>query len=319
MKKENKKKRNTKKTVGILLLVVVCVVLFLRLFPVVFWKCHAIATKALRVKPVEGQTDLEYAYGQDQKEEVTYLETEEGYTIMYPSSLENSNEKLPVVVWANGTGNGYTNYEAALKSLASYGFVVAGCDDTNMGDGSKLLEMAEFLMAQNKEKTSPLYGHLDTEHMGAAGHSQGACGAVNAVTKYENSDMFKSLFTTSLPKLSMCVDKKGMEFAYWNYDMSKISIPYFGNTGTRFLDGLWISPLSAMEENFAALPDHIEAYAARRIGANHNIVNKYHGCGYLNAWFCYTLKGDEEAAKVFTGEDPELFRNSKRWKDVMSK
>ncbi len=305
---------------GIILLVILAggFVISKSFWPV-FWKVHSYATKKLQVKLIEGQTDLEYAYGQDLIAEVTYLVTKNGYTIMYPTEMSENRKKYPVIVWGNGTGNTYLNYEPALKSLASYGFVVVGCDDSNMGDGSELYEMALYMKALNEDDTSELFQRMDIDNIGVAGHSQGACGAVNAATKYEDSQiLFKSVFTTSLPKLSMCVDKENMKFAYWKYDMSMIRASYFGNTGTRFLDSMWISPLRDMQENFDSIPDDVEAYFAREIGANHNIVNEFHACGYLNAWFCYTLKGDMKAAEVFKGDDPELLRNRKRWRDVRS-
>ncbi len=290
----------------------------MKFFSPIFWWAHGIATQRLRVKLIEGQNDLEYAYGQDLSQEVLYETTDEGYTIMYPADFVNSRELYPVVVWGNGTANTYRNYEPALRSLASYGFIVVGCDDNNMGDGQTLHDMAIYMKDLQNNPVSLFYGRLDVNKIGVAGHSQGACGAVNAATRFEDSgDLFASVFTTSLPKQEMCVDNEDYQFAYWQYDMSKITVPYFGNTGTRFLDSMWISPLESMKENYALLNPSIEAYCAREIGANHNIVNEYHACGYFNAWFCYTLKGDERAALVFKGENPELLRNGSRWKDVL--
>lgn len=36
---------------------------------------------------------------------------------------------------------------------------------------------------------------------------------------------------------------------------------------------------------------------------------------YMTAWMLYQLKDDEEAGKVFIGEDAELL-NNKNWQDV---
>lgn len=47
--------------------------------------------------------------------------------------------------------------------------------------------------------------------------------------------------------------------------------------------------------------------------ADHNIVSV--PCGYMNAWFCYTLKGDTNAAQVFMGKE-EIRNNTSRWQDV---
>ncbi len=242
-------------------------------------------------------------------------------TFICPKEINDTTESLtwPAVVWANGTGNTNENYLASLTSLASYGFIVMGCNDQNMGDGSTQYRMGEYLLQLNEDPDSIFYRKIDIDHIGAGGHSQGGCSAVNAVTRFEKSKtLFSSLFTTSLPKKEMCVDSKNYKFAYWDYDMTEISVPYFATSGTWFLDANWISPLSSMEENFAALDPNLEAYRARQKKANHNIVNEYHGCGYFNAWFCYTLKGDAEAAEVFTGST-ELKQNTGRWMDFYSK
>lgn len=35
----------------------------------------------------------------------------------------------------------------------------------------------------------------------------------------------------------------------------------------------------------------------------------YKAQGYVTAWFMWQLQGDEEAAKAFIGEDPEIMSN----------
>lgn len=47
---------------------------------------------------------------------------------------------------------------------------------------------------------------------------------------------------------------------------------------------------------------------ARRVGADHGKM-LYSGNGYANAWFMWHLQGDTDAAKAFTGENPELLTN----------
>ena len=37
--------------------------------------------------------------------------------------------------------------------------------------------------------------------------------------------------------------------------------------------------------------------------------------GYMTAWMLWQLTGDEEAAKVFVGEDAEILKNP-NWQDV---
>ncbi len=287
-----------------------------RLYLKHMWAEHAENTKNLQVKLEKGVNDLEYTYGQDLYTEVSEYHQKitngaaSEYVFYYPKEIHG---RLPVVLWGNGTGNTYSNYEPALKSLASYGFIVVGCDDQNTGSGETLHDMAIYVKSTAQDEHHMLYGKIDTNHLGIGGHSQGACGAINALTRYEDIE-YQSLFTTSLPKLSMCRDKLTMKFAYWKYDPSAIDVPYFATSGTESFDSKWVAPLSSMVENAEALPDHVFHVRARQVGANHNIVNEYHACGYFNAWFCYTLKDDQKAGKIFA-QDGELMTNP-RWVDA---
>ncbi len=313
------------KTIGIILIVILVLAIgLIQLFPKLFWAKHAKDTEKLQASLIQGKNEIEYAYSEDEKIPVITqhiqvdTDTAKEYVIYYPEELEINNTLYPVVVWGNGTGNTYINYEASLKSLASYGFIVIGCDHSDMGDGSTLYEMGLFARQLNDDPDSIFCSRINVDKIGVAGHSQGACGAVNAATKYpESSTLFASIYTTSLPKLEMCKDDDRYQFAYWAYDVSKISIPYFATTGTKFLDSMWISPLSSMQENFNQLGD-IPAYMARQKNANHNIVNEYHAAGYFNAWFCYTLLNDETAGQAFIGQQ-EIKSNTDRWSDFESK
>lgn len=47
---------------------------------------------------------------------------------------------------------------------------------------------------------------------------------------------------------------------------------------------------------------------ARRVGADHDHM-MYSAGGYVIAWFRWQLMGDEEAAMVFVGDEPELLEN----------
>ena len=56
--------------------------------------------------------------------------------------------------------------------------------------------------------------------------------------------------------------------------------------------------------------DHLQVpkAMARRTGAEHaNTV--YIADGYVTAWFMWQLQGDTEAARAFTGSDPEVLKN----------
>ncbi|MCD8012418.1 MAG: hypothetical protein LUG99_04475 [Lachnospiraceae bacterium] len=311
-----------KKAGKVFMIIIICVAVlavaligFMKLLSAKTEQENKAAMENLRVTLHEGINDLEYAYGQDCKAEIKeYHERVDSdsfseYVVYYPADLS---QNYPVVVWGNGSGGTYQDYEAALKSLASYGFIVIGNDDELTGSGKTIYEMGLYAEKLNTDPDSIFYGKLNTAKMGVGGHSQGACGAVNAATNYERStELFSSLFTTSMPKIEMCVDL----FDYWAYDLSGVDIPYFMTSGTGDFDNS-VAPLSSMEENMRALPEDTVAVMARMTGSDHNIVGI--PCGYMNAWFCYTLKDDMAAAKAFVGDDAELLTNN-LYQDVQIK
>lgn len=316
-----KAKKRWPKVLGIvglcIVLLVAAVALWLKDAATKIQQENEASAKALKVTLIEGVNDLEFFYGQDLQGEVGEYhadadsDTFSEYVIYYPLELSG---RYPVVVWGNGTGGTYRDYGAALKSLASYGFVVIGNDSENNGSGQEIYEMGLYAEKLDSDPDSTFHGRLDTTNMGVGGHSQGACGAVNAVTKFERSgELFSSVFPTSMPHIGMCVDR----FSYWAYDMSQVQVPCFLTSGTGPFDAGSVAPLSSVQENFEAIPEGVPAVMAIMAGADHNIVNKFHACGYMNAWFCWTLKGDEQAGQVFTGQE-ELAKNNTRWQNVRS-
>ena len=62
-----------------------------------------------------------------------------------------------------------------------------------------------------------------------------------------------------------------------------------------------------MNEMFNKIPASDKAMA-RRIGADHGMM-LYTADGYATAWLMWQLQGDQEAAKAFTGDNPELLNN----------
>ena len=77
------------------------------------------------------------------------------------------------------------------------------------------------------------------------------------------------------------------------------SIPSGGN-GERRYYARWRKQLYDAVKNDKAV--------ALRNGMDHGKM-LYSADGYVTAWFMWYLKGDTDAAKVFTGDAPELLRN----------
>ena len=244
------------------------------------------------------------------------------YAVWYPSDLGNSDNKYPVVIFANGTGSTSDTYKAFFKHLSSWGFIVVGNDDKNTRTGASLNSTIDFLMQENENKDSIFYHKIDLDNIGIGGHSQGGPAVFNMVTNQEHGDMIKTLYAASATSsYHTAIYGDG-----WEYDISKVNIPTLLTAGT----GTWdagsatskdqvnddkkgiaqgICPLWSLQENFNLLPDTIQKVIARRKNVDHG-DSYLQFDGYMTAWFMYWLQNDTEAGKAFLGETPELLNNS---------
>lgn len=286
----------------------------------------SVAADYYQQTPVCGTIEAEYTAMGDY--EVSYAEYPaldvliKQYKVWYPSALEEGSQEWPIVVMANGTGVPASRYEPIFQHLASWGFVVIGNEQQAswQGDGSE--GALELLIRLNEDPESAFYQKLDLECVGAAGHSQGAIGAINGVTSQPNGWRYKALYTASTPSSRYAMTLN------WNYDVSKIQIPYFMAAGTGLLDAgeeglpevvedtqeISISPLWSQEENYSLIPNTTPKLRARRTGADHAEMLPW-GDGYMTAWFMYWLQGDQEAGKAFFGEGAEILSNP-CWQDL---
>ncbi|MBE9579476.1 MULTISPECIES: alpha/beta hydrolase [Moraxella] len=235
------------------------------------------------------------------------------HKIWYPQNINQINGKLPVVVFANGTGVPYYKYEAVFEHLASFGFVVIGNDDKESWSGLSSSQSLAVLDNLNSDKNSIFFNKLDTKNAGISGHSQGGVGAINGATRFANSHQFKAVYTSSATKLALANGLK------WDYDISKIRVPYFAVSGTGLFDAgngkpdSGIAPLSSLQENHHKIPNGQWAVFARRKNTDHGDM-LFKADGYMTAWFMYHLKNDVNAGKMLD----EIKRNP-NWQDVMIK
>ena len=110
----------------------------------------------------------------------------------------------------------------------------------------------------------------------------------------------------------------------WEYDVADIAVSYFMTAATGASDDTGaadanaefggVCPLQALEEIYNTLPDSLAKVRARCVGAEHEEM-QLRTDGYMTAWMLWQLQGDEEAAKVFVGDDAELLTNA-GWQDI---
>ena len=233
--------------------------------------------------------------------------------VYYPAELKTSGKQYPVVMVVNGSNTPAKIYLPFFQRLASWGFVAVGTDDPQAGTGETTSIALDFLLDE-----SEIAGQIDRDNIGITGYSQGGAGALGAATKYENSHLYKAIFTGSAayPLLAISMG--------WEYDSSKISIPYFMTAATGTSDDLGVadinkefggvSPLASLVEIYTSIADDVLKIRARVTGAEHEQMQARTD-GYMTAWMLYHLQDDQEAGKVFLGEDAEILHNT-NWQDI---
>jgi len=235
--------------------------------------------------------------------------------VWYPTELESSGKSWPMIVVVNASGTPASSYEPFFQRLASWGFVVVGNEDGQTGNGKTASITLDFML--NVSTDSILSNKIDYGNMGIIGYSQGGAGAICAVTNYENGTRYKAMFTGSAAYPTLARNMG------WEYDVSKVTTPYFMVAGTGKSDDSGsdpetsyggVSPLAALTSNYNSISDDVQKIRARAVGAEHEQM-LMRSDGYMTAWMLYQLTGDEEAATVFVGENAEILHNN-NWQDV---
>lgn len=216
--------------------------------------------------------------------------------VYYPKELTESAKSYPVVVMVNGTGVYSSKYPALFKHLASWGFIVIGNEDPSTCSGSSADTTLAWLLNENENPDSRFYQKVDEEHIGISGHSQGGVGVFNAINEQPHGSLYTCAVSLSPTQLDLA------EALNMHYEPDKTNIPVFLLAAT---ESDVITPDGAKQLYDAVKNDKA---VALRNGMDHGKM-LYSADGYVTAWFMWYLKGDTEAAKVFTGDAPELLRN----------
>jgi hypothetical protein len=240
------------------------------------------------------------------------------YDLFYPADYGALGFKSPIVTWGNGTLGTPAQVSTLLGHFASYGFTVIASTLGNTGSGHEIDAAAHYLAAQNTVTGSVFAGHLDTSEVAAAGHSQGAGGAVRAATN--DPALITTVLTFSLPNTAWvganpdCPTKADCMF-----NPAALTQPVFFISTHGPFDALIASP--ATERAFYnSTTVHAALGIILKSGgtvADHNSVqntadggNPGGELGYATAWLEYQLRGNSTAAAAFTGAHRELVANA---------
>lgn len=219
------------------------------------------------------------------------------YLFYYPAELEQSDRTYPVVVVANGTGVFANKSSHYLEHLASWGFIVLDNYDPSTYSGESAEQTLSHLLDLNEDTDSIFYQKVDVENIGITGHSQGGIGVFNAVQNWTHSNLFTCAISIS-PTEEATANLIGM-----TYTSAKTTVPMFLLAGTEN-DVISAEKLIEMYDGFS-----VPKVMAVRQNTNHGEM-LYSADGYATAWFMWLLQGDQEAAKAFVGENPEILDNA---------
>ena len=245
------------------------------------------------------------------KEEVTL----EAHTVFVPQDLAAFNEKnpLPVLVWGNGAcyNSPFEHYKI-LNEIASHGYMVVATGyipleeqpfdfDSPRSTTDQQIESIDWVIAQNENKNSPYYKKIDVKGIALAGMS---CGGLQTLYNCAdkriktlmvcNSGLFSDA-STAMPGMPM-PDKSKLNEIHTSvmYMLGGESDIAYGNGMDDFRR---INHVPACVTNFPV--GHGGTYSQPH-GGEYSIV--------AIAWLDWQLKGNEDAAKMFKGEDCELSR-----------
>lgn len=217
--------------------------------------------------------------------------------LFYPESIKESSEKLPVIVWSNGTMCTPGMYYGLLEDLAAAGYIVVANKDLMSADGVSQRASIDYIISQNSKSTSVFYNKVDTENIGAAGHSQGGRSSVNAAAADSRIDCVLSLAGSN-----------------YTYEAAALSTPVFFVTGTLDLivpSAQWVKPAY----NKCTGP---AVYASLK-GAVHTTCctspDSY--TEYAVSWFDAYLKNDSSAKAKFVSGGK--LSKDKKWTGYVSK
>ncbi len=246
-----------------------------------------------------------------------------GHVIYRPADLSPfGGGKLPVVVWGNGAcADDGTAHRFHLAEIASYGYLVVAAGHWRSGPGATegpfvqemptdgtlpppattvedVLEGLDWAIAQDADANSRFYGRVDTGHVAVAGHS---CGGLQAITVAADPRIDTVLIHNSgvyndenSPIRGLRASKDMLR----NYHQPVIYI-LGGPTDIAFANG---------SDDYARLAQVPAMLANLPVGHGGTFGEPMGGAVAHVAvdWLEWQLRGDEVAARTFTGENCRL-------------
>lgn len=239
------------------------------------------------------------------------------HTVFRPQDLSafGKKNKLPVIAWGNGAcANSPWEHVNFLNEVASHGFLVIAIGpmpaEGERGGGrsqsSQLTEAIDWAIAQNSDKNSPYYKKVDVENIAVSGMS---CGGLQTLEMAPDPRVTTVVVCNSGVLPTPGGGMPGMP-ALEKEDLKKLHTPTLyllgGETDIAYNNGM---------DDYKRI-NHVPVFVANLDVGHGGTYREPHGGEFAKvatAWYQWQMKGDEEASKMFVGDDCGLC-NDDEWK-----
>jgi predicted alpha/beta-hydrolase family hydrolase len=238
------------------------------------------------------------------------------HTVIRPTDLSPFNEKnkLPIIAWGNGAcANSPWEHINFLSEVASHGFLVIaigpmpleGERGRGRSESSQLIDAIDWAIAQNNDRSSPLYNKIDIKKIAVSGMS---CGGLQTLEVAPDPRVTTAIICNS----GILGDGGGMAGMppLKKDHLAKLHTPTLyilgGETDIAYNNGM---------DDFKRI-NHVPVFVANMDVGHGGTYSKPHGGEFAKvatAWYKWQLKGDNEAGKMFTGNPPGLAKDA-NWK-----
>ena len=229
------------------------------------------------------------------------------HTVFVPQDLSafSTTKPLPVLVWGNGAcSNSPWEHMNFLNEIASQGYIVLATgfipmeDEWYKGPMSRTeqqIESIDWIIAQNADPASPYYNKIDVKNICVAGMS---CGGL------------QTLFNCADPRIKALMICNSGLFNQQNASQAVGGMPMPPKEKLNEIHTPIIYILGGSEDiayengmdDFHRIK-HVPAYAANFPVGHGGTYRQPHGGEFTIAalaWLNWQLKGDQDAAKMFT-------------------
>lgn len=227
------------------------------------------------------------------------------HTIFRPKDLSvfGKKNKLPIIAWGNGAcANSPWEHINFLSEVASHGFLVIaigpmpqeGEHGSGRSTSSQLIDAINWAIAQNSDKASQYYNKLDITKIAVSGMS---CGGLQTLETAPDSRITTTVVCNSGIFINQGGGMPGMPGLTKDH-LAKLHTPTLyllgGEKDIAYNNGM---------DDFKNI-NHVPVFVANMDVGHGGTYSQPHGGEFAKvatAWYKWQLKGDKEAAKMFTG------------------